>query len=181
MATQKEVAQHLDISERWVRKLVRDGVLPPGRGRGGYDLDDCRRAYIGYLRGLASGEITDRGESPRGTSDEEVSDSTELALLRREQRIGQELKNAQLRRELAPIDVLEFSLNKAGSQISAILEAIPQKVKRRVPSLQHAQIEIIKREVVKCQNMASRVTVNLDEYRDGGGDPEGDTPRAESA
>lgn len=76
-----------------------------------------------------------------------------------------ELDLAQKNRELAPIAVIEWTLNRIGSQIAAILETIPGKVKRRLPSLSAAEIEIIKREIVKAQNMAARVTVDLDGYR----------------
>ena len=50
MATQTEIGDHLDLSARQVRNLVKNGILPPGKGTGGLNLDDCRRAYIGYLR-----------------------------------------------------------------------------------------------------------------------------------
>ena len=60
MATQREVAEHLDMTERQVRELVNEGVLPPPSGRGGLDLDRCRERYFLYLRGLAAGR-TGRG------------------------------------------------------------------------------------------------------------------------
>ena len=96
----------------------------------------------------------------------------EKTLLTREQRIGQELKNAQTRRELAPVQVIEWTLSRIGSQISAIFDSIPLKVKKLMPKLSASEIELIKREVVKAQNAAARVTVDLDEYydRDGAGD-----------
>lgn len=77
MATQKELAAHLDITDRQVRNLARDGVLPGTKGKGGYDLDSCRLAYIAYLRGLATKQI--KAE----TGDENDLDSEEqLARLR---------------------------------------------------------------------------------------------------
>lgn len=88
----------------------------------------------------------------------------ERMLLIRAQREGQELKNAQTRRELAPVAMIEWALGKVGGQISALLESIPLRVKKMVPRLQAAEIELIKREVVKAQNLASRVTVDFDEY-----------------
>lgn len=96
----------------------------------------------------------------------------EKMLLIREQRIGQELKNAQTRREVAPVQVIEWTLSKVGAQISANLEAIPSKLKKLHPSLPARAIEDVKREIVKAQNVAARVTVDLDEYYER--DPEGD-------
>lgn len=101
-----------------------------------------------------------------------VEAEREKMLLTREQRIGQELKNAQTRRELAPVKLLEWVIGKVGGQISAHLESVPLLVKKRVPRLSASEIEVIKREIIKAQNMASRMTLDLDEYE--GGDVEGD-------
>ena len=57
MASQLEVAAHLDLSDRRIRGLVKDGILPGSKGPGGYDLDACRVAYVRHLRGLASGQV----------------------------------------------------------------------------------------------------------------------------
>ena len=56
MASQLEVAAHLDLSDRRVRVLVKDSILPGSKGHGGYDVDACRLAYIRHLRGLATGQ-----------------------------------------------------------------------------------------------------------------------------
>jgi terminase small subunit / prophage DNA-packing protein len=54
MATQQELAAHLDITPRRVRQLIDERVLPP-RGRNGWSLDECRIKYLRHLRSLASG------------------------------------------------------------------------------------------------------------------------------
>jgi phage terminase Nu1 subunit (DNA packaging protein) len=100
----------------------------------------------------------------RGNDPEALEAEREKVLLTREQRIGQELKNAQTRRELAPVQLIEWTLSRIGSQISAIFDSIPLKVKKLMPKLSASEIELIKRELVKAQNAAARVTVNLDEY-----------------
>jgi phage terminase Nu1 subunit (DNA packaging protein) len=53
MATQAQIAAHLDLSTRRVKELVAEGVLQTGA-----DLDECRVNYIRYLRGNASGKHT---------------------------------------------------------------------------------------------------------------------------
>ena len=107
----------------------------------------------------------------------------ENILLTRERRIAQELKNAQTRRELAPVALIDWTLSKVGGQIAAILESLPLKVKKLLPRLTATEVEHIKREVVKAQNAAARVTVDLDEYydRDPDGDRESGTPGAQDA
>jgi len=68
MATQIELAAHLDLSTRRVRDLLRDGILPPSKGNGGYDIDASRVNYIRHLRGLASGQ-------QRGSADDDTQRS----------------------------------------------------------------------------------------------------------
>lgn len=114
---------------------------------------------------------------------EELDAEREKLLLIREQRIGQELKNAATRRETAPVALIDWTLSKIGGQIAAILESVPLKVKRLLPRLTATEVEHIRREIVKAQNLAARVTVDLDEYydRNPDGDREGDPARAPGA
>lgn len=96
--------------------------------------------------------------------DDEVNAELEKALLTRAQRVGQEIKNAERQRELAPVALIEWTLAKVGGQIAAILESVPLKVKRVLPKLTATEVEHIKREVVKAQNVAAGIVVDLDEY-----------------
>lgn len=128
---------------------------------------------------------SEQRSNPGGFEDQvKVAHQAELdyekLLLTREQRVGQELKNAQTRRELAPVQVIDWALSKVGGQIAAVLESIPLKLKKLCPRLSASEIEAVKREVVKAQNAAARVTVDLDDYyeRDPAGDQPGDSPRA---
>lgn len=61
MAKQIDVANHLDLSDRQVRNLIKSGALPGSKGPGGYDIDACRVAYIRHLRGLATGQTQGGG------------------------------------------------------------------------------------------------------------------------
>ena len=49
MATQSEIARHLDISARWFRELIDKGVFER-KSPGKYDLSECREAYLQHLR-----------------------------------------------------------------------------------------------------------------------------------
>ena len=91
----------------------------------------------------------------------------EKLLLTKAQREGQELKNSQLRKELAPVSVIEWVIGKTGGQISAILDALPLQIKKRCPKLTASGIEVIRREIVKAQNAAAAMTLDLDEYYEG--------------
>lgn len=86
MATQIEIGKHLDMSDRNVRDLIKRGVLPGSRGPGGLDLDECRVAYIRYMRGIASGQVSSSEDldaaHERARKDKAQADKTELEVAR---------------------------------------------------------------------------------------------------
>ena len=54
MATQKQIGEHLDLSDRSIRYLIARRVFERSRRRT-FDVDACRRAYIRHLREIAAG------------------------------------------------------------------------------------------------------------------------------
>ena len=103
-------------------------------------------------------------ERRQGKKEASISDATvEKARLVKEQADHAELKNAKMRGELAPIQIIETTLAGAAAQIAAVLETIPMKLKRRNPSLTASDIEIIKKEITAVQNMAAEVNIDPDE------------------
>lgn len=101
-----------------------------------------------------------------GATEDVVDREHEQGRLARASADGKELDNEVRRGELAPVSMMSDILGKVGSQIAAILDSIPQQVKRRVPSLSANDIEIIKKEVIKSQNAAASLEVSLEEYID---------------
>lgn len=99
MATQSELAAFLGISDRRVRQLQGEGVLPVA-GRGDLDLRACTLAYLDHLRELAAGRRSDGGEFDL---------IAERARLAKEQADKYAMENAVRRRELVNIrDVAEI-------------------------------------------------------------------------
>jgi phage terminase Nu1 subunit (DNA packaging protein) len=88
MATQKEIALHLDLSDRTVRDLMASGIIPRGA-----DLDTARVSYIRRRREQAAG----RG----GVGGLNLAD--ERARLTRLQSEKAEIEIAKLREELVPL------------------------------------------------------------------------------
>lgn len=102
--------------------------------------------------------------APLPPSDLVIAEREEKLRLTKAQADWQELKNAQTNRDLAPVKLIEYVVASAGRQISAILDALPLQLKKRNPKLTATDIETIRREIVKAQNVASQITVDLDEY-----------------
>jgi len=107
-----------------------------------------------------------RAKKSGGITSSEAKEAMDAAKLEQvnEATENMAIKNAILRRENAPIAALEFALGKVCAQISATLESIPVKLKRRCPKLGASDIEIIREEIIKCQNVASAVSIDLDDY-----------------
>jgi phage terminase Nu1 subunit (DNA packaging protein) len=121
MATQAEVAAHLDLTDRTVRDLKKRGVFSAD-GRGQMDLDACRVAYIRHLRERAAGRSSDDAEA------EGLDLTAERAALAREQRIHFAMKNAALRKELVPIAAYSAAVVAVLEMIKAKLGRVPAKV-----------------------------------------------------
>lgn len=100
MATEKEIAAHLDLSDRSVRELKRKAVLPPA-GKGQMDVDACRLAYIRHLRGAAAGRDSSRVGSLEA----------ERARLAAAQAEAQERKNARERGELVNLPDITHAIS----------------------------------------------------------------------
>jgi phage terminase Nu1 subunit (DNA packaging protein) len=77
---------------------------------------------------------------------------------------GQRLKNAALRRELAPVSMVQWAISQAGSQIAAVLGTLKGKVKRAQPSLSNAALHEIEQIAVECQNTAADVRLDWDDF-----------------
>ena len=83
--------------------------------------------------------------------------NVERARLVKEQADGQALRNRLASGEVVHTMDVQMKLTSVAEQIGAVLDALPQKVKRRVPHLTAAEVTIIKKEVVKAQNIAAKV------------------------
>lgn len=172
MATQVEVAEHLDLSDRQVRNLLADGVLPGSKGYGGLDLEACRLAYIRYLRGMGSGQV--KPETP--DEPEGIDPLLELKLQQERLRLtaaqaeGQELKNDITKRKSVPTEFAIFVLSRLAAEIGSILDTLPLTLKRRHPDLEVRHIESVQRELAKARNRAAtlddRLPGLLNEYLD---------------
>lgn len=142
-----KIAEETGIDRRTLKKRLE--ILSPIK-EGRSHLYDTKQAYP-----LIYGGYKDDGE---------IDLEYERGRLTRSQADGQEMKNQVIRKELAPIRLVEFALENAASQMVSIFQAIPLKVKRMLPHMKATEIEVIKREVVKAQNAASKMQIDWDSY-----------------
>ena len=155
LINKKTLSEVFGISETTFTKYQKQGLpFVRGMGKGHSNAYDTEAVF----RWLIEKELSGRIEP--GSIDTEQ----ERGRLARAQADAKELDNAERRKELAPVELLEWVLSKACAQISAVLETIPLNVKRRVPQLSANGIELIKKEIVRCQNIAASSEINLNEF-----------------
>ena len=147
MATQKQVADHLNLSERRIRGLITEGVLPRAKGPGNLDLNACRFHYINYLRNQAiEARSQKEAEAEPGTLE------SERLRLTAAQAEAQELKNEQQKQNLLSIDFVTWTLAKVSDSAAGVLVSLPLNIARKHPEITTAQIEEIKRQTAKSSN-----------------------------
>lgn len=85
----------------------------------------------------------------------------EKTRLTKEQADAQALKNKIARRESAPILLITTAISRASAQAGAILGSVKLNVKRALPHLKAAELEVIEREIVKAQNAICSAEVDF--------------------
>lgn len=140
-----------------VRHLQRPGVLEKPRGRGQLDLDECRYAYIRWLRSPSQreGAPVDAGA---------IDPQLEQANYNRARREQQELQIAKARGEVFDIALAESLFARMGSEIAAILDALPAKLKRLSPSVTATNLDMMQREIARSRNAAADLVERFDDF-----------------
>lgn len=110
------IAKLLDLSERRVQQLGREGVIPKAE-RGRYDLVGAVRGYVRYLRDQAS-----RAQS--GVADF----ATERARLVKAKADLAEMEAAERRRALLPADQVEDAWREVLARLRARLLVLPDRI-----------------------------------------------------
>ena len=163
-ASQELFADVVGITQQAVSEIFSRGILPRDA-----TLRDWLHAYCANLR-----------EQAAGRSEELVRQRARLAM---EQADRVAMENAKMRRELAPIALLETVLARVCRQIAGILESIPVQLKRRA-NLSTEDRDFITAEINRARDLAAAVELRLEEDEDDDGsvrDSPSDPLRAQAA
>lgn len=142
---QKEIAEHLDLSQPAVSGLM-DRLSIDWKTS---TMDEIRVAYIRHLREQAAGRAASG----------DLDLATERARLAKEQADKVAMQNAVTRGDLAPVVMIEEVLTKTAARIAGIFDAIPGLVRRRVPSLRAEEIELISAEISRVRNVVAAMSL----------------------
>jgi hypothetical protein len=162
MATQKEVADHLFLSDKWVRELLKQGVLPNSSGRGGYDLDKCREAYIVYLRGVKTGQVNDKNkQEPDEIRDAKIKRLTLETKLRKENYQLSVLEN-----KYQPLAVITETLLRVAQSMSIQNESFSAQIKQVWPDMPPEAKEKIDEFVAERANEIADIRPDISDFRE---------------
>lgn len=160
MATQAEVAEHLRLTDRQLRRLQKLPGAPAPKKRGDLDIDEWRYFYISYLQ---------RGRNGSSQSDDDENENYEEKLLiarvelTTEQAIAQQLKNKQAEGRLIDIGFCGFALSKLAMDLSSTLDSVPLSMQRQFTDLSPRHIEHLKTLIARGANQCTRVGERLPE------------------
>lgn len=156
--TDAVLADWLGVSDRMVRDLAeRDLVVKVGRNR--YGLKASVQRYAANIRATAAGR----------SAEGDIDLVTERALLARQQRIGQEIKNDLATGSVVPLDDVIAGVTAQNHRVRNKLLAIPAEVAPRAAVLKSADEvrALIEDEIVQAlQELTDgREDVSLDQAR----------------
>jgi phage terminase Nu1 subunit (DNA packaging protein) len=140
--TQETFASIVGISQPRVAQLIAEGVITDKQ-----TLRAWIRTYCERLRETAAG----RGQEL----------TIERAKLARSQRVGQELKNAEVRGELAPIGLLTDVLGLAAAAVASRLNGLKADMRRVCPELPEPAWQAIETAIAQARNQWARQTESL--------------------
>lgn len=95
-----------------------------------------------------------------------INPALEKALFDREKRIGQELSNDKQKGNLFPLSAAGFVFARVGTEMAAVLESLPSKIKRVMPKMTATHLNEVKKEIAKARNSCADIPDRLDEFLD---------------
>lgn len=163
--TQMQAAALLGVS---VRQFQAYQIEPAARrGRYAYYALPALVAYAeerarrkGYEAGLRDGKV------PENAAELQAAQQAAELRLTEERAEYQRLKNAEQRRELAPVEMLTWALSDLASQIVPILNSIPGDIKRRNPRTTNAELHLMREAIAGALNLVAEVRLDFDAYDD---------------
>ena len=165
--TQQEAARLAGVS---VQMFQRYGLEPvERRGRSTYYTAEQilkHRDERAYRKGYEAGLRDGRNATPEDAAAILVAKEQAELEWTKERAEGQRLKNAAMRRELAPVQMITWAISNAGSQIGAVLGTLKGKIKRAHPELSTEALHEIEQVAVESQNIATEIKLDWDDFDD---------------
>jgi len=165
--TQSDIAKLLGISERQVRNLIQQGILPVAKGRNGMDPLACNHAYISYK---SQAKSTD-SKPETGAELEEETHAKQKAQLeledKRETIAMKKAKRVLFEKSYAPLQMIIDTLGQVASRINSRLDGLLPKMKSAWPDMPPEAVEVLEAEIAAAANECADVRPDLTDYFEG--------------
>lgn len=158
----KTVANMLGVTHRMVSNYLkeRNNKLPIYIKAGGF-----HKAHVFNLHDVFQWALKRQMKDVYAGDEEDeavqYNPKQEQARLHKEKADSEAIKNYILRKEYAPIALLEDSLANISGQITSMLDALPMTLKRRYAWLTGHQVKLLQKEIARMQNAVAKVKVKV--------------------
>ncbi|WP_368750141.1 hypothetical protein [Klebsiella aerogenes] len=177
MATQKEVAAHLFVSDRQVRYLAELPGAPKPARRDAWDIDEWRRFYLNYLR--SSRRDKDDGDTEDEREAQENEDEKRLKNKERWERILiARVKRRILAKRYAPVELVSAAISRTANELRTRVESWPSRLKKVWPDMPTEAGQLLQKEFAAALNDLANIRIDLSDYDVG--DIERDLDRIEA-
>lgn len=165
MATQKEVAAHLFISDRQVRNLSKSPGAPKPKGKQGYSVDDWRRFYIDYLK---SGGV----QLEVSSEDDDSAEMRALKIKIQQTNLDDKLESIKMRKvnrkikeaQWGPLEIITAVTSQLAVAINSRIEGMLPRLKQIWPDMPVEAYEALNKEVIAISNELADVDPDFSEY-----------------
>lgn len=180
MATQKEVADFLQVEPRTIRNWQKIAGFPISKGASGYDIQKVVLWRLDYLQRLNSTKV-DPAFDPL-EDDEKALELAEKRLKIKKAEIDIEHKQFDLsvkEGRFAPIETITRTLELVSVAVASNLEALLPKMKKAWPDIPPDAIETIQKVIAVSRNEVASIEPDVSSYEES--DLDCDTAGVESA
>lgn len=165
--TQSDIAKLLGISERQVRNLLNQGILPAAKGRDGMDPLACTHAYISYKS--QAKQVDSKPETPAENEEEDLEiEKKRLANEDKKETIAMKrAKRVLFEKSYGPIQIIVETLQQVSSRLTSRLDGLLPKMKKVWPDMPPEAIEVLEAEIAAASNECADVRPDFSDYMDG--------------
>lgn len=167
---QKDIAELLNITDRTLRTLVAERILPEAKPRSGYQPLACIHAYINYKsKSKLSQEKPEVGAGePEQTEDEKMEREERLLKLddKRETVAMKRAKRVLFEKSYIPIDMMVDVLQQIGGNLATRHDNLISNMKLAWPDMPMEAVEVLTEEMTKAANECADIQPDLSGYVD---------------
>ena len=164
---QKDISALLRITDRQVRTLVSQAVLPEAKPRSGYDPLECIHAFIRYKSQGKTLEKPEVGGGGLELTEEQRFDRRErkLKLLEREEKVSMmTAKRVLFEKTFGPLDIIVDVLQQLCGRLASRHDSLISNMKLAWPDMPQEAVEVLEEQLTAAANECTELEPDLSDY-----------------